>query len=241
MVILAKSLEERERAQNLSLNYPVVTEKPQEGYYLEWSSGQWVVRHSGYGERFQLGLDFHQELSRLKRQGLNPKKDLLSRALGFKKGMESPLVWDGTMGFGKDSLHMLALGFRVTSFERQPLVYLLMAQALEAASELKSQWQIRSGDVIQSLLDSPSQLMALYLDPMFESVQKKSAAKKNMEFLRQLTGEVSSSGQELVAAALKSPVSRVVVKRPLGAEPLVKKPNQQIRGRLIRYDIYLKS
>ena len=76
----------------------------------------------------------------------------------------------------------------------------------------------------------------VYLDPMFPT-GRKAAERKPLRVLRRLVGDDADAG-ELLAAALRVAKRRVVVKRPLRADPLGAKPTATHRGKAARYDVY---
>ena len=84
----------------------------------------------------------------------------------------------------------------------------------------------------------------IYVDPMFPEKRKSSAlAKKNMQVLHNIVG-ADADQETLFVKAYQASQKRVVVKRPLYAESLGSsidlKPTEQIKGKLLYYDIYLK-
>jgi 16S rRNA (guanine1516-N2)-methyltransferase len=97
-----------------------------------------------------------------------------------------------------------------------------------------------------------------YLDPMFPPRTKSAAVKKNMQILHGLLHSSTSKDEEeeheyiriqeeqaLLQAALSLAKSRVVVKRPIAAEPLGGKhgtiPSYTLQGSINRWDIYVVS
>ena len=59
-----------------------------------------------------------------------------------------------------------------------------------------------------------------------------------MVFFRHLVGADEDADKVLQKALQKLQAERVVVKRPLKAPCLLKKPMSQIEGKLVRFDIY---
>jgi 16S rRNA G966 N2-methylase RsmD len=85
----------------------------------------------------------------------------------------------------------------------------------------------------------------VYLDPMFPVRQKSASVKKNMSVLHDLLGSqvvpaTQDEEQQLLRAACSLARHRVVVKRPIHAEPLSDclRPNRQVVGSTNRWDIY---
>jgi 16S rRNA (guanine1516-N2)-methyltransferase len=120
---------------------------------------------------------------------------------------------------------------------------LLGARSEAPADETLARFQIIFGDSIQFLqtpqfLEQEKSDVALYLDPMFPEKKKSALPRKEMQIFRSVVGSDSDSA-ELFAAAMKSGASRVVVKRPLKAEPLAAGVKHVFEGRTVRYDLYV--
>jgi len=167
------------------------------------------------------------------------KKDLVARAV--------------TGGWGGDTLHMCRQGYEVTKLERHPILASFLNNAFSLLAE--SEWverhsvavpiakHVNSIEYLKCLTEEGS-ADCIYLDPMFPEKRKSSAlAKKNMQVLHDLVGK-DEDQEALFAAAYQSPVKRIAVKRPPYAESLGSElgvsPSEQIKGKLLVYDIYLK-
>ncbi|WP_305907615.1 class I SAM-dependent methyltransferase [Methylomarinum sp. Ch1-1] len=173
-----------------------------------------------------------------------PKKSLFAQAIGKK----TRTVVDATTGWAQDSLALFRMGYAVTCIERSPLMAELVADGF--ARLAGKDWvrrrsltppQLLVGDAIEILRHLPEQPDCIYLDPMFPPKRKKSAlAKKSMTILRDILGD-DLDRDALFVAAMEATGKRVVVKSPDYAEPLGGKPTQSFQGKLLRYDVYLKS
>jgi 16S rRNA (guanine1516-N2)-methyltransferase len=168
------------------------------------------------------------------------RRQPLARALGKK----TRTVVDATAGLAQDALLLARMGFRVTAFERSPVVAALARDGLrrletQTASAPGYQLRLITGDaraLLPALLPRPD---AVYLDPMFPPKRKKSAAvKKEMRLLRELVGD-DTDALELFDISRRSALDRVVVKRPDDAPPLAPDPSFSFSGKLVRYDVYL--
>ena len=96
-----------ELAQHLGLSF--VEPPPKEDYFLSQKENRIVVYNLKWGKYFSIDLDWEKRLTLLRQQKFSFKKDLLSRAVGYK-GQKSYRVFDGTLGLGKDALHLWFLG-----------------------------------------------------------------------------------------------------------------------------------
>lgn len=168
------------------------------------------------------------------------RRQPLARAIGKK----TRALVDATAGYCQDALLLALMGFRVTAFERSPVVISLAQDGLrrftvQSGIALAHRLQLVNGDAracLPSLVPRPE---AIYLDPMFPSKRKKSAAvKKEMRLLRELVGN-DPDALELLEISRQVALDRVIVKRPDDAPPLTPNPSMSIAGKLVRYDIYL--
>ncbi|MES2855035.1 MAG: class I SAM-dependent methyltransferase, partial [Bdellovibrionota bacterium] len=176
----------------------------------------------------------------------------LGRALGLKSGVDTLNVFDATAGLGTDSFMMAALGCSVRAVERSKTVFALLDNGFQRLQKMARE----SGDAELSMLvrrmsfslgDAADILNSLdeaqfpdvvYVDPMYPGETHSSALpKKSMQIFRRfLEGDEDA---EKIFRAAKRVSPRIVVKRPLKAEPLSGKPSRSIEGKTIRYDIYV--
>ena len=172
-----------------------------------------------------------------------PKQGALAQALG-----KSKTIVDATTGWGQDSLFMFRMGYHVLCMERSPIMAVLLAEAFERLAHCDWVQNLNltvplllQGNAIELLETLAMPPDCIYLDPMFPPKRKKSAlAKKSMQILHELIGQDEDKAL-LFAAALHATHKRVVVKCPDYAEPLGGKPQQSFSGKLVRYDVYLKT
>ena len=192
-----------------------------------------VLRHS-------LAIDHF-----LKQQKTWPaaKHKPLSQAMGRK----TRTIIDATAGWGEDALRFCAQGYQVTCVERQPIFALLLNDAMRVLGE--SYWVrkysvsvpvVMCGEAIELLGDGELLADCVYLDPMFPPKRKSSAlTNKRLALLHRMVGEDSDANTLVEVSAGHYP--RTVVKRPTYAEPLWRKPDEQFKGKLIRYDVYFQT
>lgn len=186
-------------------------------------------------------IDFHKVVSTL-RSFPAPKQGAFNQALGKK----TRSVIDATGGWGGDALLMCMQGYRVSVFERHPVMHCLLKEAFQRLA--LSSWVRNNGvgvpdvvcaDAISDLEYQSKPADCVYLDPMFPPKRKKSAAvNKQMQFLQWLLGE-EVDAVPLAQAAIQADYPRVAVKRPDYALPLIVKPDVQFSSKLVHYDVYL--
>ena len=85
------------------------------------------------GDGMVLRADFREMLPRLK-PGRLPRELLVRAAKTKQASGDPPRAVDATAGLGEDALLLAAAGFRVTLFERNPVIAALLADALQRAA-----------------------------------------------------------------------------------------------------------
>lgn len=187
-----------------------------------------------------LRIDFVNDHLNYQRKGLRGKNELLAKALGFSKGVRK--VLDLSAGLGIDAVFMTNLGFEVVALERAKLVYALLREALTKAPDIQARLSLVNADAFEFLSSSQnsSDFDAIYFDPMYPHKKKSALPKQEMVLFRDLVGNDEDAAQVL-NEALKWSVKRVVVKRPTGAEALLPGVRHSFEGKVVRYDIYMRS
>jgi 16S rRNA (guanine1516-N2)-methyltransferase len=162
-------------------------------------------------------------------------------------GMDSPEVFDATAGLGRDSFVLQCAGARVTMFERNPVVWALLFDALRrAGSDAAFMAKLPNGlprlAPLGQLSDRPElgRADSVYYDPMFPKRRKDALVRMEMRVLQALAGADTDS-DEVLPKLLERARRRVVVKRPAGAERVCEGkfvPSGSADGGACRYDIY---
>ena len=187
-------------------------------------------------------IDFNSDSLTYRRQHGGGRQQAVSRAMGLKNN-KYPKVIDATAGLGRDSFILASQGCRITMFERNPILQILLADGLERGRnhpETKTickRMKLISQDILQTTCALPP-ADVLYLDPMYPHRQKSSLVKKEMRIIRQLVGN-DPDADELLKFALKTNIPRIVVKRPKNAPHLGYPPSTCIKEKNSRFDIYL--
>jgi 16S rRNA (guanine1516-N2)-methyltransferase len=168
--------------------------------------------------------------------------NLLRRA-ALAGGGERPRVIDATAGLGQDGFALAEWGCRVDLIERSPVVAALLADGIARARErpetaaAAARMSLHQGDAGE-LLPGLAGAAVVYLDPMYPRSGREGRKAKGMRMLRQLLGD-DPDADELLKAARRYAVRRVVVKRPLRAPPLAgTRPSGSLTGTTVRYDLY---
>ena len=158
--------------------------------YLHFSEGKLQFHSRELG---QMCFDFQDIYSYHKRQNYALSKEPLAKALGIKGSAEKRVIWDATCGTGKDSLLIHFFGANLTSFERNPSVYLLLKDALR---RYPINFNLIFGDA-SKLPISDIRPEVIYYDPMYPAKKKSALARKEMRIFKDMVGEDLDSGEFL--------------------------------------------
>ena len=187
--------------------------------------------------------DFTRMLPRLKAGNLS--KELLVRAARIKGASDTLTAIDATAGLGEDSLLLAAAGFQVKLYERNPVVYELLNDAVKRAAnipelaDIVAQMQVFYGDSVQGMsgLETPPDV--ILLDPMFPARQKSALVKKKLQTIQKLELPCLDE-EELIFAAMGARPKKLIVKRPPKGPWLAGiKPDHSVEGKAVRYDCFV--
>ena len=203
--------------------------------------------HLQWNRESEKPLNFHIDVIKAVNQLRSypaPKQGAFNQALGKK----TRHIIDATGGWGGDTLLMCTQGYQVTVLERNPVMALMLKDAMTRLSQ--SKWAIDNQVSMPNVIQGDSTIFfagnkleesvdCIYLDPMFPPKKKKTAAvNKQMQLLQWMVGQDIDAAQ-LVENALSAEAPRIVVKRPDYAEPLFRTPSTQFSSKLVHYDVYL--
>lgn len=210
--------------------------KSNENYLLFFENGKLFLKSKVHEDWLPFCIDFSdKELLRR----IEDKNQEIIKAVGIKKDYK-PKVLDTTAGLGRDSFILASFGCEVVMLERNPIIYLLLSNALKDTNSpiITDNLTLINIDSIKYLQNLKENFDVIYIDPMFPKTNKSRLVKKDMQIFREIVGDDFDSGQ-LLELALKQNVKRVVVKRMRKSEYLLnKKPNFEIVGSTTRFDVY---
>ncbi len=193
----------------------------------------------GFGLSYQ--GDFESMLHRVTDGRL--AHEMLVRAA--KTERENPRAIDATAGMGEDSFLLAAYGYEVTLCEQNPVIAILLKDAIRRAKrnpalrEIAERMNLVQCDSIEYMNGSASAVDTIYLDPMFPARRKSGLINKKLQLIQKLEPPCSDEA-DLLEAALHMKPSKIIVKRPTGAPSLAgRAPSYVLDGKAIRYDCYV--
>lgn len=224
-------------ARELGLELASAAEQSASFDFLVLSADGWTLRdHEGR----KLRIDFDANKVDYARTIPRGMKEPLARALGGDKGVRR--VWDLSAGLGIDAVFLSRLGFKVTAFERDPVTAFLLREARGRTKRPElADLEFVNADSLAKLktVSADDGIEAIYFDPMYPHRRKSALSRQEMELFRRRVGD-DPDAADVLNAALAAPVRRVVVKRPLRADPLAGRPTSKLEGTTVRFDIYTR-
>lgn len=176
--------------------------------------------------------------SEMQRRIAGGRQQPLARACGLHKA-DNVVIHDLTAGLCRDAWCLAALGAHVTAWERHPLLFALIRDALAKANSPVVQRMDAAHRDGRTAAVLPNTVV--YLDPMFPVTGKRAAPGLEMQILQALVG-ADEDATALWQTAMNSAASRVVLKRPpRGAKVQLGQPDASFGGGRAVYDVYLQN
>ena len=200
------------------------------------------ILHYKISDKESLSFDFLKGrlFNRLKRI---EHESLIKKAIGKNKAQLK--IFDATAGSLIDTIIFLKLGHKVVACEQSKILYRLLNDAiLRAKKEYDffdnlSFINSDSAVIIDSYLDSD----IFYFDPMFEEVKQNTKRSGTLQKIGNVLSfeKLEDTSAQIFDHMLKKKYKKVIVKRPIKSNPLYEKINYHVKGKAIRYDVYVKT
>lgn len=219
------------------LRAPLNPVNPQDSFFHLHVGPEGLLVRDREGRKLE--IDFDKNHLDYERRGHRGKNELIARALGLAKGCTH--VLDLSVGLAVDSVFLRQLGFMVTGVERSPLLFALLSEAFaRTKKEYLRNYQLYHQEALGFLQEHRGEIKvdSIYFDPMYPHKKKSALPKQEMVIFRELVGS-DEDAAEVLTEALRWPVQRVVVKRPLTAEALLPGVRHSYEGKVVRYDTYV--
>jgi len=165
---------------------------------------------------------------------------LIKKALGKS---EHPLnILDCTAGMLQDALLFLSLGHQVTALEQSKILFHLLQDGM---SRSQDQNIFKKLELIHtnacSYAAQAKNFDVIYFDPMYPSSKKNALGSGQLEYISKIleTESLENNAVKDFEVLQLIPARKMVVKRPIKAEPFSLQTNYQVFGKTTRFDIYL--
>ena len=207
--------------------------------YLDLSEDGLAFFHPAARSRKKLLIDFNSGASRWRIERASHEK-LIKKALGRS---DAPLnILDCTAGLLQDTLVFLSLGHRVTALEQSRIMFHLLEDAIHRSEDSSI---FKNLDLINeeacSYIREVKNIDVVYFDPMYPKTKKSALSSGQLEYLEKVleVESVSNNAAKEFEVLQSIPKKKLIVKRPIKAEPFSQELNYQVFGKTTRFDVYL--
>ncbi len=200
------------------------------------------ILHYKISDKESLSFDFLKGrlFNRLKRI---EHESLIKKAIGKNKAQLK--IFDATAGSLIDTIILLKLGHEVVACEQSKILYRLLDNAiLRAKSEYNffENLSFINSDSAK-IIDSHSDSDIFYFDPMFKDIKQNTKRSGTLQKIGNILSleRLEDTSEQIFNQILRKKYKKIIVKRPIKSNPLYEKINYQVKGKAIRYDIYIKT
>ena len=202
---------------------------------LKLKKNKYSILNTNYKDDPLISIDYTSEKYSNRINKRMEQKDIFLKL--FKK--KSASILDCTAGFGRDAYLLSKLGYMVTMIEKNPIVSLVVKNALENINQ--ERLSLYHGDSLDFLRHTNTEYDYIYFDFMFKKAKTKSLASKHDETLRCI-GYREPSEERLIQLAQQMCKKSVIVKGPKNSiKSNTLKANHRIQTKLLNYDIFISS
>ena len=200
------------------------------------------ILHYKISDKESLSFDFLKGrlFNRLKRI---EHESLIKKAIG--KNKVKLKIFDATAGSLIDSIIFLKLGHRVVACEQSKILYRLLDDAILRAKNEYNFFENLSfiNSDSAKIVDSHSDSDIFYFDPMFKDIKQNIKRSGTLQKIGNVLSleRLEDTSQQIFNQMLKKKYKKIIVKRPIKSNPLYEKINYQVKGKAIRYDVYIKT
>jgi len=200
------------------------------------------ILHYKISDKESLSFDFLKGrlFNRLKRI---EHESLIKKAIG--KNRTKLKIFDATAGSLMDTIIFLKLGHKVVACEQSKILIKLLSDGIGRAREEYSFFENLtlinedSANIIELHKDSD----IFYFDPMFNKTKRNLKRSGTLQKISNILihEKLQDTSKDIFSSMQKSNFKKIIVKRPINSKPLDEKINYQVKGKSIRFDIYIKN
>lgn len=187
----------------------------------------------------QFRIDFNSGTTGWRIKRANHEK-LIKKALGKS---ERPLnILDCTAGMLQDTLLFLSLGHQVTALEQSKILFHLLQDGISRSEDQNIFIKL---DLIHanacSYAAHAKSFDVIYFDPMYPPSKKNALSSGQLEYISKIleVESLENNATKDFEVLQLIPARKMVVKRPIKAEPFSLQTNYQVSGKTTRFDIYI--
>ena len=187
--------------------------------------------------KFQIDFNSGSTGWRIKRAD---HEKLIKKALG--KSDHSLNILDCTAGMLQDTLLFLSLGHQVTALEQSKILFHLLQDGISRSEDQNIFIKL---DLIHanacSYAAQAKNFDVIYFDPMYPPSKKNALSSGQLDYISKIleVESLENNATKDFEVLQLIPARKMVVKRPIKAEPFSFQTNYQVSGKTTRFDIYI--
>jgi 16S rRNA (guanine1516-N2)-methyltransferase len=200
------------------------------------------ILHYKISDKESLSFDFLKGrlFNRLKRI---EHESLIKKAIG--KNKVKLKIFDATAGSLIDSIIFLKLGHKVVACEQSKILIKLLKDAIERAKEEYSFFKnlVLINEDAANVIELHQDSDIFYFDPMFNNTKRNIKRSGTLNKISNILSheKLEDTSEDIFNYMQTSNYKKIIVKRPINSKPLQEKINYQVKGKAIRFDIYVKN
>ena len=200
------------------------------------------ILHYKISDKESLSFDFLKGrlFNRLKRI---EHESLIKKAIGKNKAQLK--IFDATAGSLIDTIIFLKLGHEVVACEQSKILFRLIDDAIFRAKKEYNFFENLSfiNSDSAKIIDSHSDSDIFYFDPMFKDTKQNTKRSGTLQKIGNILSleKLEDTSPQILDYILKKKYKKIIVKRPIKSNSLYEKINYQVKGKAIRYDVYIKT
>ena len=200
------------------------------------------ILHYKISDKESLSFDFLKGrlFNRLKRI---EHESLIKKAIGKNKAKLK--IFDATAGSLIDTIIFLKLGHKVVACEQSKILIKLLKDATERAKEEYSFFKnlVLINEDAANVIELHQDSDIFYFDPMFNNTKRNIKRSGTLNKISNILSheKLEDTSEDIFNYMQTSNYKKIIVKRPIKSKPLQEKINYQVKGKAIRFDIYVKN
>ena len=139
----------------------------------------------------------------------------------------------------------MKLGHKVVACEQSKILIKLLKDAIERAKEEYSFFKnlVLINEDAANVIELHQDSDIFYFDPMFNNTKRNIKRSGTLNKISNILSheKLEDTSEDIFNYMQTSNYKKIIVKRPINSKPLQEKINYQVKGKAIRFDIYVKN
>ena len=200
------------------------------------------ILHYKISDKESLSFDFLKGRLFNRLKGIE-HESLIKKAIGKNKAKLK--IFDATAGSLIDTIIFLKLGHKVVACEQSKILIKLLNDGIERARGEYSFFKnlILINEDAANIIELHQDSDIFYFDPMFNKTKRNLKRSGTLQKISNILSheKLEDTSKDIFSYMQKSNYKKIIVKRPIKSKPLQEKINYQVKGKAIRFDIYIKN